>query len=62
VAEGREVIFEFVRVGRAVKVSAVDPATGTEVSIIGDPVVGEVALKRLAVRKLDYVLARRKTR
>jgi len=60
VAERREVIFEFVRVGHAVKVSAVDPATGTEVSIVGDPAAGEAALKRLAERKLDYVLARRK--
>ena len=61
-AERRGVIFEFVRVGAAVKVSAVDEATGTEVSIVGDPSVGEAALKRLAQRKLDYVLARRKTR
>lgn len=60
-AEGREVIFEFVRIGHAVKVSAIDPVTGTEVSIVGDPTVGEAALKRLAARKLDYVLARRKT-
>ena len=60
--ERREVIFEFVRVGHTVKVSAVDTATGTEVSIVGDPMVGEAALKRLAERKLDYVLARRKAR
>jgi len=62
VTERREVIFEFVRVGHAVKVSAVDTATGTEVSIVGDPTVGEAVLKRLAERKLDYVLARRKAR
>jgi uncharacterized protein DUF6898 len=62
VAERREVLFEFVRVGNAVKVSAIDSATGMEVSIVGDPTVGEAALKRLAARKLDYVLARRKTR
>jgi len=55
----REVIFEFRRVGSAVKVSAVDVATGTEVSIVGDPAVGEAALQRLARQKLDYVLARR---
>ena len=61
-AERREVIFEFVRVGHAVKVSAIDAATGTEVSIVGDPAVGETALKRLAERKLDYVLARRNPR
>lgn len=62
VTERREVIFEFLRVGHAVKVSAIDVATGTEVSIVGDPAVGEAALKRLAERKLDYVLARGKTR
>jgi hypothetical protein len=57
-AEEREVIFEFRRIGVAVKVSAVDVATGTEVSIVGDPAVGEDALRRVARRKLDYVLAR----
>lgn len=57
-AEGREIIFEFRRVGSTVKVSAVDVATGTEVSIVGDPAAGEAALKRLARRKLDYVLKR----
>ena len=56
----REVIFEFVRAGAALKVTAVDPATGTEASIVGDPAAGEAALKRLARQKLDYVLAKRK--
>ena len=60
--ERRDVIFEFFRVGHAVKVSAIDPASGTEVSIVGDPKVGEAALMRLAQQKLEYVLARRKTR
>ena len=54
----REVIFEFRRVGAAVKVSAVDVLTGTEVSIVGDPAAGEAALQRLARKKLDYVLSR----
>jgi Domain of unknown function (DUF6898) len=54
----REVIFEFVRLGGAVKVTAVDGATGTEASIVGDPAVGEAALRRLARQKLDYVLAK----
>lgn len=51
-------IFEFRRVGAAVKVSAVDVASGTEVSIVGDPAVGEDALRRVIRQKLDYVLAR----
>jgi hypothetical protein len=57
-AAEREVIFEFIRVGAAIKVSAVDPATGTEASIVGDPASGEAALKRLARQKLEYVLAK----
>ncbi len=57
----REVIFEFLRVGAAVKVTAVDSATGIEASIVGDPAAGGAALKRLARQKLDYVLARRQT-
>jgi hypothetical protein len=40
-------------------VTALDTASGVEASIIGDPSVGEAALKRLALKKLDYVLAKR---
>lgn len=54
----REIIFEFIRIGTSVKVTAVDAATGTEAIIVGDPAAGEDALKRLARQKLDYVLAR----
>ena len=57
--EEREVIYEFIQVGNSVKVSAIDAATGIEVSIVGDPAAGETALKLLAQRKLDYVLAKR---
>ncbi len=56
--EPGEVILEFIRVGNAVKVSAVDPVTLTEVSIVGDPAVGEEMLTLIAVRKLNYVLKR----
>jgi hypothetical protein len=52
-------IIEFHRIGNAVKVSALDPATLTEVSIMGAPGVGETELTRLVVRKLEYVLAKR---
>ncbi len=54
-----DIIIEFYRVGAYVKVSAVDPATLTEVSIVGDPAVGETLLKRQARRKLAYVLAKK---
>jgi hypothetical protein len=56
----RDIIFEFVRVGASVKVTAVDAASGIEAVIVGDPAAGETTLKRLARQKLDYVLARRK--
>ena len=52
------VIIEFYQVGAFVKVSAVDIATYTEVSIVGDPTRSEDALKRAAIRKLEYVLER----
>ena len=58
-AEPDHIIIEFYRVGAYVKVSAVDPATSTEVSIVGDPAAGEEALKRAAARKLQYVMGRR---
>ena len=54
-----EVIYEFMPMGRYVRVAAVDPATLTEVSIVGDPAVGENLLKRQARRKLAYVLAKK---
>jgi hypothetical protein len=55
-------IIEFHRIGNAVKVSAMDPATLTEVSLMGAPGVGEAELTRLVVRKLEYVLAKRSTK
>lgn len=59
-AAERETIFEFIRMGAGVKVTAVDPASGVEATIIGDPNAGEAALRRLAQQKLDYVLAKRR--
>lgn len=54
----REVYFEIRRVGAYVKVSAIDGATATEVSIVGDPKASEAILKQTALKKLDYVLAK----
>jgi len=56
-----EVIFEFRRIGNSVKVSAIDPATNTEISIVGPATAGEHALKMAALRKLQYVLGRDNT-
>ena len=53
------VIFEFSAVGNAVKVFAVDPDTGLEVSIVGPANAGEEALRRTAMSKLRYMLDKR---
>ena len=55
----QEVLIEFHPVGAYVKVSAVDPVSLTEVSIVGDPAAGEEALQRQAIRKLEFVLGRK---
>jgi len=59
VAAEREIIFEFLRIGTALKVTAVDVASGTEVAMVGDPAAGEAALKRLAAQKLAFVMKRK---
>lgn len=57
-AEEREVIFEFIQIGTALKVTAVDVETGIEASIVGDPAAGQASLRRIAKQKLDYVMKR----
>jgi len=54
-----EVLLEFHRLGNAVKVTAVDPRSLAEATIVGDPALGERALGQAAIRKLRYVLQRR---
>ncbi len=51
-------IVEFLTMGDYVKVSAIDPVTRREVSIVGDPAAGKTVLTRIAVQKLQYVLTR----
>ena len=57
--QGREVIFEFQPVGNIVRVSAMDTATMTEVVTQGPAVAGEEALKRNALRRLEYVMKKK---
>lgn len=54
---GEEYIIEFYHVGGALKVTAIDPATGIEVSMPVSPKISRDEMIRLAVRKLKYVLA-----
>lgn len=51
-------IVEFLQIGQSVKVSAVDPATGLEVSIVGSPLSSREMLSRTAIRKLEERLAK----
>lgn len=52
-------IIEFIQLGGSVKVSAMDPTTLTEVSIVGDARTSRDSLSKLAVQKLEYVLAKK---
>lgn len=54
-----EVIYEFVPLGSAIKVSAVDPETGTEVAIMGPATAAQHDLERVALAKLRYILNQR---
>lgn len=57
-AEAGECLIEVIRLGATLKVSAVDPESGLEVSVIGPASAGIEALSRLAARKLAYRRAR----
>jgi len=52
-----EIIIEFIEIGQSVKVSAVDVASGEEVSIVGPVTATREQLERTAVAKLKYVLS-----
>lgn len=55
-----EVLLEFHQVGDYVRVSAIDTVTNVEVTVVGSPKVTQDDLTRLAVRKLNYVLDRKR--
>lgn len=49
-------LIEYIPRGRYIKVSAIDPRTGTEVSIVGDKKASQKELNRVVIQKLEYVL------
>ena len=53
-----EVLFEMIRMGGSVKVSAIHGPTLTEVAVICPAATGEQQMKLLALQKLRYVLAK----
>lgn len=57
---GREVLLEFQAIGNTVKVTATDPLTLIAVSIVGSAQAGDETLRRIAIRKLEYMLAKRR--
>jgi len=57
---GKEYLVEFIVQGAYVRVAAIDPDTGTEAIAVGAASASKEELRRLAVRKLEYVLAKKK--
>jgi len=56
-----EVLFEMRRAGKnGVRVAAIDPRTGIEITMVGDIRYGEETLKRMAARKLVYVINKKR--
>ena len=58
-SEKGEVLFEFVVQGNVVKATAIHAATGAEATIVGPANAGREVLAQAALRKLQYVLAKK---
>lgn len=57
-SEADNYIIEFTQIGASVKVTAIDPRTLTEVSIMGGRQYSQEFLTRQVVKKLEYVLSK----
>jgi hypothetical protein len=55
---GREYLIEIVKQGAYVHVAALDPMSNTETVLVGSASATKQELTRLAIRKLEYVLAK----
>lgn len=53
-----EIYLQFQQVGQAIKVTAVDAATGTEVVVMGPANASRTDLQKVAVRKLKAQIAK----
>jgi len=53
---GREIILEFHAIGNIMRVSAMDTATTTEVTIQAPVNAGEAVFRKNVLAKLEYVL------
>lgn len=61
-AQSQEVLFEFQRLGNILRVSALDPVSNTEITMIADPRQGPETIKALAARKLAYVIEKKRAK
>lgn len=53
-----QVLFEMVRVGNAVKVTAIDAKSGTEAVVVGSATLSRYSLEQAALRKLERLMAK----
>ncbi len=54
-----EVLFEMRKVGKTLRVVAIDPITQTEVTMIAPAKASKDDIKRVAARKLAYVISKK---
>ena len=54
-----EVLFEYVRQGAYVKVTALEPETGIEASVVVPTSLSQEQMKLQALKKLNYVLRKK---
>lgn len=54
-----EVLIEMRRVGNAIRIAAIDPISGTEVTMVAPRKTHISDIKRIAARKLAYVLGKK---
>jgi hypothetical protein len=55
-----DVYFEFVVQGSVVKVTAIDSSSGCEASVVAPAASPRVTLEQAALRKLEYVLNKKR--
>lgn len=61
IGDANKYIIEYIAIGKSVKVTAFDPVTLTEVSVIGASGTPREQLAQLAVRKLVYMIKKNAT-
>lgn len=59
ILKGREVFFEFTPLGSYMKVTAMDTASLTEISISGPKATPEAILKQNALKRLAFVMRKK---